>query len=92
MTGEMTRDEMAAYLNEFQDPKATEERLVRTDYKGTSLLIGGGLNMDGPWRTERCDKCGNFHHEFVPPSSNQEDCSHCGEPKDHGAHREPCSS
>lgn len=94
-TPELTREEMLDHLvwdDRREDLRREQvERLDRTDRQGNSLLDGSRVtNMDSPWCTERCDECGQFHHEFSLRESDGL-CSNCGEPRSDKGHETPCS-
>ena len=95
ITRSMTRGQMAKYLireatRDFMDDivRATEERMKLATLHGTSSRMGCSRDTT-KWDTERCDKCGGFHHKFeLRPSDGN--CRICGEHGGDTAHKPPC--
>jgi hypothetical protein len=69
---------------------SAEERLARADRTGTSCQGWHKRSLTDEWATERCSKCGAFHHEWVARDES-DTCSHCGEPINDRAHAAPCT-
>lgn len=87
-SGPLTRAEMAALLvARGQHPADVEERLARADRNGTSAY--NDTRDATAWDTERCARCGNFHHAFAPREADGL-CAACGEGERDRAHRPPC--
>lgn len=102
LTPELTESEMREwYLNErverARDEHAREidSRIQRANTRGTSQLIVASITLDEPWETERCQKCGCFHHEYKPFPKGimpKGECLECGEPKNDRGHGPACKS
>lgn len=92
LTEPVTRAEMAELLTSSQlshrdsTGDHVEERLARTDERGTSALWFGPIDMDAPWSTECCAECGRFHHAYEGDGA----CGQCGEPASDIAHSAEC--
>lgn len=98
VTEPMTEASMEAWLKNDARSAALEyeaglvadikNRMERARRKGTSSLVGGERDKS-TWETERCNRCGTFHHTFDLRSSDG-NCGHCGEPEGDVAHKPPC--
>jgi hypothetical protein len=93
LTPPITREQMRDKLlreapRDGSGDAAVDERLARVDKQGNSLFNVEPEPLDGPWDTERCDKCSNFHHAFERRSDGL--CRSCGEPSSCRGHLPPC--
>ena len=76
-----------------QTMAAQPERLARTRERGTSDRIVDAVALDAPWATEKCNRCGTFHHAFRPSGQDtgaREHCGSCGETLGDISHGSPC--
>lgn len=98
ITGALSQEEFHAYLLDEYSPKDVRagraeweinDRMTRARERGSSSFIGSGVcDLDGPWKTERCQTCGRFHHVFVKKASGT--CADCGEAESNVAHGPAC--
>jgi len=97
LTRELSRDELCARLLDEYTPAEThagdvrtdiEERIERTERRGTSLSMTKAVPVDAPWETESCPVCRWQHHAFV--MSDHRACALCGEAAERPWHDESC--
>lgn len=66
-----------------------DERLQRARESGTSCILDMyKRDPGGPWDTERCGVCNDFHHAYEPAAGGL--CKSCGERRSDRGHRAPC--
>lgn len=63
-------------------------RLDRAAERGTSAYDRRPVALDAPWETERCRRCGGFHHAFVGGAGGA--CAWCDDAREDPVHGPPC--
>lgn len=67
------------------------QRIERANVSGSSAYhMECPEDLDGPWDAECCQRCGVFHHAWVPSPHNGKRCDTCGEPEHRRSHGAPC--
>jgi len=89
VTPELDREALYAELHGRNAARDIESFLDRAHDTGTSARGEPDHELNGPWKTERCETCRRTHHDYL--STPRATCVHCGKSAADAAHAIPCS-